>query len=254
MVARKPKALALFVIGAVGLATAVPASAATPTTVRVSVGAASAQANKASGAQLVAAGGRIVVFQSGAANLIPRDTNGVADVFLRNTAAGTTVRVSVSGTERQANAKSEPVAVSDDGRFVLFNSYATNIGPGDTNHTSDVFLRDRQRGSTIRMKRSDGLQFSRGADGMDVSDDGRYVTLVTSRNFDLYLRLRDRVRHTSLLLAKDNYRHGPFAGAQLSSAPLIASSAPSGIVVFDATGHVRSSVTWRTASPSTTRR
>jgi hypothetical protein len=85
-------------------------------------------------------------------------------VFLRHTVTGTTVCVSVSGTETQANAKSTPVAVSDDGRFVLFNSSATDLGPGDTNQQLDAFLRDRHRGTTIRMKRSDGSEFANGAD------------------------------------------------------------------------------------------
>jgi Tol biopolymer transport system component len=220
-----------------------PAAAATPTTIRVSVNTASAQANKSSGTQLVAAGGRIVVFASAATNLVPNDSNGAADVFLRNTALGTTVRVSVSGTEGQARSPSFPVAVSEDGRFVLFNSRASNLAPGDTNGGQDAFLRDRGRGTTIRMKRSDGSQFPYGAEGMDVSDDGRYVTLVTARRGQLFVRLRDRTRQTAVLLEKDTSRCcAVIAGAQLSSTPLIASSGPFRIRVFDATGAIRSSI------------
>src|SRR5690349_6920130 len=94
----------VLLVGAASLSTTVPASAtAAAITVRVSVGAASAQANNESGVSLVAGGGRYVVFQSQATNLVPGDTNGVADVFLRDRLLGRTFRVSVSGSEVQAN-------------------------------------------------------------------------------------------------------------------------------------------------------
>src|SRR5690349_1896365 len=93
-----------IVIGVVAtLTAAVPTAAAAPTgTVLVSVDSSEGQANAASGGALVAAGGRYVVFQT-RARLVARDTNGVMDVYLRDTVRGMTYRISVSGKEQQAN-------------------------------------------------------------------------------------------------------------------------------------------------------
>ena len=47
-------------------------------------------------------------------------------------------------------------AISADGRFVAFNSDATNLVPGDTNGARDVFVRDRQTGTTRAGERRAG--------------------------------------------------------------------------------------------------
>ncbi|TML22379.1 MAG: hypothetical protein E6G35_15735 [Actinobacteria bacterium] len=95
----------------------------------------------------ISRGGRYVVFLSEASNLVPRDTNGTWDVFVRDRLAGTTSLVSVSGTGAQANGTSASgaEAVSADGRLVTFESVATNLVPGDTNGVNDVFVRERRR-------------------------------------------------------------------------------------------------------------
>jgi len=118
------------------------------TTTRVSVSSAGEQANAASFFGVsISRGGRYVVFLSEASNLVPRDTNGTWDVFVRDRLAGTTGLVSVSGTGAQANGTSAsgPEAVSADGRLVTFESVATNLVPGDTNGVNDVFVRERRR-------------------------------------------------------------------------------------------------------------
>ena len=115
----------------------------TRTTERVSVDSAGIEGNAASFNPAISADGRFVVFSSNAANLVSADTNGVADVFVRDRQTGVTERVSVDSAGNQGDGHSYPPAISADGRFVTFASRATNLVPGDTNGTTDVFVRDR---------------------------------------------------------------------------------------------------------------
>lgn len=89
----------------------------------------------------ISGNGRYVVFSSRAKNLVPGDTNGDSDVFLRNLTARRTVRVSVSASGAQARDGSDQPAISADGRYVAFQSEARNLVAGDTNGKTDVFLR-----------------------------------------------------------------------------------------------------------------
>jgi hypothetical protein len=72
-------------------------------------------------------------------------------VFIRDLQEGTTERVSVDSYENQGNADSYFPAISGDLRYVAFLSSATNLVPGDTNGFDDVFLRDREAGTTKRI-------------------------------------------------------------------------------------------------------
>ncbi|HVO25368.1 MAG TPA: hypothetical protein VMW56_17245 [Candidatus Margulisiibacteriota bacterium] len=123
-------------------------------TTLVSVNSAGAQANAAShaqgGAPAVTAGGHSVAFYSEATNLVPDDTNGDADVFVRDLDTEITERVSVSSSGVQGNGPSLYPSISADGRFVAFQSQASNLVPGDTNGTTDIFVRDRRSGTTER--------------------------------------------------------------------------------------------------------
>ena len=78
------------------------------------------------------------------------------DVFVRDRQTGTTRRVSVGSGGVQGNGLSFGPAISADGRFVAFESDATNLVPGDTNDASDIFVRDRQTGTTRRVSVSSG--------------------------------------------------------------------------------------------------
>src|SRR5262249_61613505 len=91
------------------------------------------------------ADGRFVAFCSAAGNLVPGDTNTNNDILVHDRSSGTTERVSVSTGGTQANSDSVNPSISADGRFVVFESAATNLVAGDTNGTWDVFVRDRQR-------------------------------------------------------------------------------------------------------------
>jgi hypothetical protein len=109
------------------------------------------QASRSSGGELansecyypaVSNDGRFVVFKSSATNLVSDDTNEVEDTFLRDLAAGTTARVDLAHDGAEANAGGSDPAISADGRYVAFSSVSTNLVPGDTNATGDIFVRD----------------------------------------------------------------------------------------------------------------
>ena len=92
----------------------------------------------------ISADGRFVAFASDATNLVSGDTNGAADVFVRDRQAGTTERVSVDSAGNQASGgDSLRPAISADGRFVVFHSDATNLVGSDTNGATDVFIHNR---------------------------------------------------------------------------------------------------------------
>lgn len=126
---------------------AYPFTECTPGVIRVSVGNDGAQATAPASHPAVADDGRYVVFVSADPNLVAGDTNGVADVFLRDTCRGvglqctpSTTRVSVSNDGGQANGASGEAVFT--GRYVAFSSLASNLVPGDTNGLQDVFIRD----------------------------------------------------------------------------------------------------------------
>jgi hypothetical protein len=116
------------------------------TTERVSVGAGGAQGNANSMGGAVSADGRFVTFASLASNLVAGDTNGVEDVFVRDRLLRTTERVSLDTAGAQGNGHSSYVSspsISADGRFVAFESEASNLVAGDSNSVRDAFVRDR---------------------------------------------------------------------------------------------------------------
>ncbi|MBI1848971.1 MAG: hypothetical protein HYR85_01365 [Planctomycetes bacterium] len=119
----------------------------TGVTERVSVGLALGQPNGGGYFPALSADGRFVVFSSGASDLVAADNNGMADVFVRDRLIGETRRVSVSSIGDEANGNSNVgvlmrAVVSDDARFVCFESQASNLVLGDTNAVTDVFLHD----------------------------------------------------------------------------------------------------------------
>jgi Tol biopolymer transport system component len=138
------------------------------TTTRVSIDSSGAQANDWSGYDrtAISADGRFVAFESNATNLVAGDTNGAVDIFVHDVTTGVTERVSVDSSGRQADGKSLRPALSADGRFVAFDSEATNLVAGDRNRATDLFVHDRLTGSTDRVSvdsagaESDGFSFA----------------------------------------------------------------------------------------------
>jgi Tol biopolymer transport system component len=104
----------------------------------------SSQGDGGSHSPSISSDGMYVAFQSLATNLIGagNDTNGVADIFVRDFQTGTT-RVSISSAGVEADGVSRFPSVSSDGRYVAFDSDATNLVDDDNNSARDVFVRDR---------------------------------------------------------------------------------------------------------------
>jgi len=151
------------------------------TTDRVSVSDTEAEGNDRAQDPAISDDGRFVVFASYASNLVSSDTNGQTDVFIRDTVNGTTELVSLADDESASNGYSGAPCVSNDGRYVAFYSEATNLVTGDTNARRDIFVRDRQAGTTTRVSvHTDGGQASNTSTYPSISADGRYVAFASS--------------------------------------------------------------------------
>jgi Tol biopolymer transport system component len=118
------------------------------TTTRVSVDSFGAEADDQSFDPAISADGRFVAFDSLADNLVAGDTQGQLDVFVYEVATGITTRVSVSTSGAPGDDSSAFPSLSADGRWVAFESQASNFVAGDPFGTLNVFLRDRQTGVT----------------------------------------------------------------------------------------------------------
>ncbi|MBI3597689.1 MAG: cadherin-like domain-containing protein [Nitrospirae bacterium] len=165
----------------------------TNTTTRVSVDSTDTQANGSSAFPTISSDGRYVAFRSYASNLITGDTNSTSDIFVHNLQTGITVRMSIAsdGTEGNNLSYGTP-SMSADGRYVAFESDATNLVAGDTNGASDIFVHDRDMDgdgvydeagavSTTRVSvASDGAAASGGSSfSASISGDGRYVAFMS---------------------------------------------------------------------------
>ncbi len=189
---RLPIAVGLFVL-ALSLSPA-PASADPGITTRVSVpnladqATLGTQADSDSRVPAMSADGRFVAFHSLATNLVPDDTNGVRDVFVHDRQMGTTELVSVDSAGVEGNGDSggfNDVTISDDGRFVAFSSIATELVTDDNNGKADVFVHDRQMGTTELVSvDSAGVQGNLNSNGAAISGDGLFVAFRSSANLE----------------------------------------------------------------------
>jgi Tol biopolymer transport system component len=124
----------------------------------------------------ISAGGRYVVFDSYAEDLVEHDTNGEPDVFVRDLVAGQTLLASVGTHGNGTDDTSYDPAISADGRYVTFYSDAHYLVEDDHNAAPDIFVHDLLTGTTIRASVDmDGAD----ADGYSffpsISIGGRYV-------------------------------------------------------------------------------
>ena len=158
---------------------------------RVSVLTGGAEALGDSVAPDISADGRYVTFVS-AAFLTADDSNSFScagatlpgpscpDAFRHDRTTGTTIRVSVASSGTQADDASAAPRISGDGRYVVFESVATNLVAGDTNQLRDVFLRDVQAATTTRISvATGGAQIDRAATSPSISDDGTRVAFLS---------------------------------------------------------------------------
>jgi Tol biopolymer transport system component len=106
----------------------------------------------------LSADGNLLAFMSAASNLVAGDTNGARDFFVKNLTTGAVTRVSTDSAGVQGNgsplgAPSAP-QFSPDGRYVLFETTASNLVAGDTNGKEDIFIKDLVTGQTILVSSS----------------------------------------------------------------------------------------------------
>jgi Tol biopolymer transport system component len=148
----------------------------TGVTTRVSLASDGSEADNSSWDTSTCADGRYAAFESTATNLVPEDRNNRRDIFVHNRNTGETTRVSVASDGTEGNGESANPTISADGRYVAFQSMATNLVPGDTNNASDIFRHDRQTGQTERVSISAcGAQSNHGSWDPSISGDGKYI-------------------------------------------------------------------------------
>jgi Tol biopolymer transport system component len=140
-------------------------------TIRASVTPDGTPGNAPSGRPSLSGDGRFIVFESAASDLVSGDGNGMVDVFVRDLESQETELVSVGVGGTDADGPSQNARISEDGRFVVFESPASNLVPDDTDGRVDVFVRDRDAGTTTRI--SDNTTTV--ARVPDISADGRFV-------------------------------------------------------------------------------
>ncbi len=151
------------------------------TTEHATLGFGGAMPNRECYAASISADGRIVSFWSSATNLVNVNTNFRANAFVTDRSTGTNEIVTVATDGGPANGDCDgPTAISADGRYVAFYSYASNLVPGDTNDQPDILVRDRQRGLTERVNvSSTGDQSNGVSPQFSVSPDCRFVAFLS---------------------------------------------------------------------------
>ncbi|MHC5212352.1 MAG: TolB family protein [Planctomycetota bacterium] len=145
-------------------------------TTRASVTPAGLQGNGSSWSPAISGDGRFVAFSSQATDLVPGDFNGAQDIFVHDRVLGVTRIASVTSAGAQATSTSLDAALSGDGRYVAYLSWAKNLVPGDTNNHTDVFVHDRITATTVRASVSTlGEQGDNHSGKPRLSWDGRFV-------------------------------------------------------------------------------
>ena len=201
----------------------------TTTLVDRATGAPGAKANTGSRNPELSADGRYVAFDSLATNLSPDDPDTTQDVYVRDLQTNTTTLVSraTGATGAKGNGASTIPSISADGRYVSFNSQATNLSPDDTDAASDVYVRDVQASTTTLASRASGAAGVKGNAGSfydedhNLSADGRYVSFISNAtNLDPAdtesfpdMFVRDLQTNTTILASRAN---GTGANANLA--------------------------------------
>lgn len=149
----------------------------TDSTTWVSRGLEGAAGNDQSVTPVLSDNGRFLVFVSLASNLVPDDTNGKSDVFLYDHALGTLQRVSVSSTGEQANGTNRYATISGNGRYVAYQSMASNLASGTAGGYYNIFGYDRISGETMLISRTPaGIAGNDESQRPALSTNGRYIT------------------------------------------------------------------------------
>jgi len=230
----------------------------TNTTERVSVTYDGFQADKGSSAPSISADGNLVAFESVATDLIARDTNDSYDVFLRDRSANTTTRVSLNADGGEVAKDSRHAVLSADGRYVAFESESPDVVAGDLNNVMDIFIHDRDRGTTVRVSLTNvGTEVDGGSYDTALSRDARYVAF-TSEGTNLTPGITGNVNNVfargplveaSGLLALRVEPAGASAGAAFTTQPVVEARGPDGMVMWDYDGPVALAIKPGTGRP-----
>lgn len=165
----------LGVTGTGGVATAVVDPPAAELTI-VSMASDGSPAGANSDSPSVSGDGRFVAFQSLADNLVPGDSFNTLDVFVRDRVSGVTELVSAAPAGGPANGGSDSPAISADGRYIAFASFATDLVSTATNRRRNVYVRDRVSGVTELVSVApDGMSGNGYSSVPSISADGRYI-------------------------------------------------------------------------------
>jgi len=206
-------------------------------TTRISVTSNGRQANERSGGSqpnsrpAISTGGRYIVFHSAASNLVFNDANQVVDIFAYDQQTRQIARISVASDGTEADGDSTAVALSGDGRFVVFESVATNLVNNFTDNFTDglsqIYLHDRAIGATTLISHSaDDTQLPANQDARSpaISADGRYVAFQSAATnliadapnaitdifiYDRQTRMAERVSVSSAGVPANGNSHGP---------------------------------------------
>lgn len=196
-------------------------------TIRIGRDGSGAQIAQGSLAQGISADGSRIVLESSDASLVPNDTNGSSDIFVRHSSTGVLELVSVATNGLPGNGASSAALISANGRYVAFTSTATNLIANDTNTAADVFLRDLLLGTTVAISvSSNGTPNNGACTPCAITADGRFVAfsslsnnlvLGDVSNHDIFLR--DRLLGTTELVSLNSqgiYSNGDSFRASLS--------------------------------------
>lgn len=167
---------------------------------RVSVDSAGAEGDGASGQPVISATGRFVAFRSLASNLVENDTNTSSDVFVHDRLSNVTERISITHDGGQSNGDASAPSISNDGRYVTFQSQADNLVENDTNASRDIFVHDRQQDTVTRVSLADSTSEEGNGSSASafISGDGKFVAFIsgasnlvpndTNGNVDIFVR------------------------------------------------------------------
>jgi hypothetical protein len=200
------------------------------TTTLVSVNTAGATGNNWSGNYHITPDGRYVVFQSDATDLVSNATNGLMEIYVRDLVKGTTTLVSVNSAGTGAgNGASQNANITPDGRYVVFESSASNLVPNDTSTATNVFVRDLVNGTTtlVSMNQAGTGPGNAAAQDPSITSDGRYVAFDSSAsdlvsndtNAAADVFVRDLVAGTTTLVSVNTA--GTASGNGASQYPII---------------------------------
>jgi len=192
-----------------------------------------ASATGVSNAPSISADGLFVAFNSAAADLVAGDNNGRTDIFVYSVASSTIERISVNSAAVEGNGQSVGTpAISANGRFIAFESFASNLSVIDSDVIVDIFLRDRQTSSTVLLSQTSGGALGSGPLGSNrptINADGRYIAFESSRvlvadddNFTGDIYLRDTQAGTTIRV--NSSASGVFPTAGFSGRPSLAAS------------------------------